>query len=163
MPSGRVDRPDEVDGGGAVCEVEGEAKPAFLVEPPAGAEGEIVLDRTVFYAESGGQVGDRGILRAAGGIFAVEDTQKIQASVFGHHGTVTTGKIAVGNGVTAKVDIAARNRTMRNHSATHLMHKALREVLELEGRLAPADRRGGVRAQAKPLPPSHTPTTSEGV
>ena len=94
-----------------------------------GEMGVVVLDDTPFYAESGGQVGDRGILRAAGGIFAVEDTQKIQASVFGHHGTVTTGKIAVGNGVTAKVDIAARNRTMRNHSATHLMHKALREAL----------------------------------
>jgi alanyl-tRNA synthetase len=94
-----------------------------------GDMGVVVLDDTPFYAESGGQVGDLGELRAAGGIFAVEDTQKIQATVFGHHGTVTTGKLAVGNGVTAKVDVAARNRTMRNHSATHLMHKALREVL----------------------------------
>ena len=95
-------------------------------------EGEIgvaVLDDTPFYAESGGQVGDSGELRSVHGIFAVEDTQKIQASVFGHHGVVKTGKLTVGNGVTAKVDVAARSRTVRNHSATHLMHKALREVL----------------------------------
>jgi alanyl-tRNA synthetase len=96
------------------------------------AEGEmgvVVLDDTSFYAESGGQCGDRGVLQSVHGIFAVEDTQKIQASVFGHHGVVKTGTLKVGNGVTAKVDLAARNRTMRNHSATHLMHKALREVL----------------------------------
>ncbi len=95
-------------------------------------EGEIgvaVLDETPFYAESGGQVGDRGELRSVHGIFTVEDTQKIQASVFGHHGVVTTGQLTVGNGVTAKVDGAARSHTIRNHSATHLMHKALREVL----------------------------------
>jgi len=94
-----------------------------------GEMGVVVLDDTPFYAESGGQVGDRGELRSVHGIFAVEDTQKIQATVFGHHGVVKTGKLAVGNGVTAKVDVAARSRTMRNHSATHLMHKALREVL----------------------------------
>ncbi|MDP2694178.1 MAG: alanine--tRNA ligase [Gallionella sp.] len=95
-------------------------------------EGEIgvaVLDDTPFYAESGGQVGDCGELRSVHGIFAVEDTQKIQATVFGHHGVVKTGKLSVGNGVTARVDVAARNHTIRNHSATHLMHKALREVL----------------------------------
>jgi alanyl-tRNA synthetase len=95
-------------------------------------EGDIgvaVLDDTPFYAESGGQVGDSGELRSVHGIFAVEDTQKIQATVFGHHGVVKTGKLSVGNGVTARVDIAARSRTMRNHSATHLLHKALREVL----------------------------------
>jgi len=94
-----------------------------------GEQGVAVLDDTPFYAESGGQVGDRGVLQSAHGIFAVEDTQKIQASVFGHHGIVTTGKLTVGNSVSARVDVAARNRTMRNHSATHLMHKALREVL----------------------------------
>ncbi|QDX81254.1 alanine--tRNA ligase [Denitratisoma sp. DHT3] len=91
--------------------------------------GVVVLDDTPFYAESGGQVGDRGELRSAHGIFAVEDTQKIQASVFGHHGVVTTGMLTVGNGVSARVDAQARGRTIRNHSATHLMHKALREVL----------------------------------
>jgi alanyl-tRNA synthetase len=94
-----------------------------------GELGVVVLDDTPFYAESGGQVGDRGVLHSVQGIFAVEDTQKIQASVFGHHGVVKTGKLAVGNGVTAKVDVVARNRTVRNHSVTHLMHKALREVL----------------------------------
>jgi len=94
-----------------------------------GEMGVIVLDHTPFYAESGGQVGDRGELRSVHGIFAVEDTQKIQATVFGHHGVVKTGVLRVGNGVTARVDVQARQRTMRNHSATHLLHKALREVL----------------------------------
>jgi alanyl-tRNA synthetase len=94
-----------------------------------GEMGVVVLDDTPFYAESGGQCGDRGVLQSVHGIFAVEDTQKIQASVFGHHGVVRTGTIKVGNGVTAKVDLQARARTVRNHSATHLMHKALREVL----------------------------------
>jgi len=96
------------------------------------AEGEmgvVVLDNTPFYAESGGQIGDQGVLQSVHGIFAVEDTQKIQAAVFGHHGVVKTGTLKVGNGVTAKVDVLARQRTMRNHSATHLLHKALREVL----------------------------------
>ncbi len=94
-----------------------------------GEMGVVVLDDTPFYAESGGQVGDRGELRSVHGIFAVEDTQKIQATVFGHHGVVTTGKLTVGNGVTARVDLQARARTARHHSAPHLMHKALREVL----------------------------------
>ncbi|MEQ1673482.1 MAG: alanine--tRNA ligase, partial [Candidatus Nitrotoga sp.] len=94
-----------------------------------GEMGVVVLDNTPFYAESGGQVGDCGVLQSSHGLFAVEDTQKIQASVFGHHGVMKTGKLTVGNSVNARVDVAARNRTMRNHSATHLMHKALREVL----------------------------------
>jgi alanyl-tRNA synthetase len=90
--------------------------------------GVVVLDNTPFYAESGGQVGDRGEIKGAG-LFAVEDTLKIQATVFGHHGVVKTGKLAVGQNVTARVDVAARGATARNHSVTHLMHKALREVL----------------------------------
>ncbi len=94
-----------------------------------GEMGVVVLDHTPFYAESGGQVGDRGELRGGAGIFGVEDTQKIQAAVFGHHGVVRTGKLAVGQGVVARVDVAARAATARNHSVTHLMHKALREVL----------------------------------
>ena len=91
--------------------------------------GIVVLDITPFYAESGGQVGDIGELRSTDGIFAVEDTQKIQASVFGHHGTLKTGTLKVGDQITAKVNMQARANSMRNHSATHLMHKALREVL----------------------------------
>ena len=96
------------------------------------AEGElgvVVLDHTPFYAESGGQVGDCGQLRGGNGIFQVEDTQKIQAAVFGHHGVVKTGTLAVGQAVQARVDTDARAATMRNHSVTHIMHKALREVL----------------------------------
>ncbi|MEQ1814784.1 MAG: alanine--tRNA ligase, partial [Candidatus Nitrotoga sp.] len=94
-----------------------------------GEMGVVVLDDTPFYAESGGQVGDCGVLHSSHGVFAVEDTQKIQASVFGHHGIMKTGKLTVGNSVNARVDVATRNRTMRNHSATHMLHKALREVL----------------------------------
>ncbi len=98
----------------------------------AGEAGVVVLDRTPFYAESGGQVGDRGELTKGGvclTLFAVEDTQKIQPEVFGHYGTVKTGEIALGDTVAAQVDLDRRTRTMRHHSATHLMHKALREVL----------------------------------
>ncbi len=91
--------------------------------------GVVVLDETPFYAESGGQIGDCGELKSANGIFAVEDTQKIQATVFGHHGVLKTGTLSVGDSLTAKVNTQARAASMRNHSATHLMHKALREVL----------------------------------
>lgn len=94
-----------------------------------GDQGVIVLDNTPFYAESGGQIGDSGELKTSTGLFAVEDTQKVQATVFGHHGTLKTGVIKVGDQVSAKVNLQARTATMRNHSATHLMHKALREVL----------------------------------
>ncbi|SFC36568.1 alanine--tRNA ligase [Collimonas sp. OK412] len=95
----------------------------------AGQDAIVVLDTTPFYAESGGQVGDSGVLEAAGGLFEVADTQKIQADVFGHHGKLLSGSLAVGGQLNAKVDTAVRARTVRNHSATHLMHKALREVL----------------------------------
>jgi alanyl-tRNA synthetase len=94
-----------------------------------GETGVVVLDNTPFYAESGGQVGDSGELRSTQAIFAVEDTQKIQAAVFGHHGVVKTGKLRVGDNVNARVDGRARAATERNHSVTHLMHKALRSVL----------------------------------
>ena len=94
-----------------------------------GDAGTVILDETPFYAESGGQVGDRGVLQSTQGIFAVEDTQKIQAAVFGHQGVLKTGSLKIGDELVAKVDMVARKRTMRNHSATHLMHKALREVL----------------------------------
>ncbi len=114
---------------------------------PSLAEGEagvVVLDHTPFYAESGGQVGDRGELLASGGAFRVDDTQKIQADVFGHHGQVARGSLSVGDAVDARVDVVARARTVRNHSATHLMHKALREVLgghvQQKGSLVDADK-----------------------
>jgi alanyl-tRNA synthetase len=94
-----------------------------------GDQGVVILDNTPFYAESGGQVGDCGELKSSSGLFAVEDTQKVQATVFGHHGILKTGTLSVGESLTAKVDMQARTATMRNHSATHLMHKALREVL----------------------------------
>ena len=95
----------------------------------AGESGVVVLDRTPFYAESGGQVGDRGELATSHGTFAVEDTQKIQAGVFGHHGAVKTGRVNAGDTVDAHVDTRARQRAAWNHSATHLMHAALRTVL----------------------------------
>ena len=91
-----------------------------------------MLDRTPFYAESGGQVGDRGELSKGGAcltLFHVDDTQKIQPDVNGHVGEMKTGELRIGDTVAATVDQEARGRTMRNHSATHLMHKALREVL----------------------------------
>ena len=100
------------------------------VQSIAGGEaGIVVLNHTPFYAESGGQAGDAGELDAAKGTFEVTDTLKIQPDVFGHHGKLAAGALAVGDRVAAKVDTARRARTMRNHSATHLMHKALREVL----------------------------------
>jgi len=109
-----------------------------------GSQGIVVLSSTPFYAESGGQVGDNGVLKSANGIFAVEDTQKIQAAVFGHHGILKTGTLHVGDTVKANVDMASRASTMRNHSATHLMHKALREVLgehvQQKGSLVDADK-----------------------
>jgi len=120
-----------------------------------GEQGVVVLDHTPFYAESGGQVGDSGALHSTHGVFAVEDTQKIQASVFGHHGVIKTGKLSVGNSVHARVDVAARSRTMRNHSATHLMHKALREVLgshvQQKGSLVDADKTRFDFVQPQPM------------
>ena len=95
----------------------------------AGDDAVVVLDHTPFYAESGGQVGDTGELRNATSLLRVEDTMKIQADVFGHQGRVVEGEIKLGDRLTARVDAARRARTVRNHSATHLMHKALREVL----------------------------------
>ena len=95
----------------------------------SGEEGVVVLDRTPFYAESGGQVGDSGELTAGTGSFAVGDTQKIQAEVFGHKGRMLTGRLAVGDRVTAQVSAVARARTANNHSSTHLLHAALRQVL----------------------------------
>jgi alanyl-tRNA synthetase len=128
----------------------------------SGQNGVIVLDATPFYAESGGQVGDEGTLtvraepveasanpstssgRTGEVVFEVQDTQKIKADVFGHHGVLTSGSLKVGDSVTAQVNLELRAKTIRNHSATHLMHKALREVLgehvQQKGSLVNAER-----------------------
>ncbi len=110
----------------------------------AGDDAVVVLDQTPFYAESGGQVGDTGELRNATTRMLVEDTIKIQADVFGHHGHVVEGTVSVGDTFVARIDTERRARTVRNHSATHLMHKALREVLgghvQQKGSLVNAER-----------------------
>jgi len=110
----------------------------------AGDDAVIVLDHTPFYAESGGQVGDTGELRNASARVAVEDTIKVQAAVYGHQGRVLEGQVSVGDTLVARVDAEHRARTVRNHSATHLMHKALREVLgshvQQKGSLVNAER-----------------------
>lgn len=115
-----------------------------VAELKNGQSGVVVLDTTPFYAESGGQVGDAGLLVSGSTSFAVEDTLKIKADVYGHHGTLTQGTLAVGDHVDAQVDMAVRAATVRNHSATHLMHKALREVLgdhvQQKGSLVNAER-----------------------
>ena len=110
----------------------------------AGDDVVVVLDHTPFYAESGGQVGDAGELRNASTRLVVDDTLKIQADVFGHHAQVVEGSVKVGDSFVAKVDTERRAKTVRNHSATHLMHKALREVLgahvQQKGSLVNAER-----------------------
>ena len=115
-----------------------------VTELASGQSGVVVLDTTPFYSESGGQVGDEGAIFCDSAMFEVVDTQKIKADVFGHHGTLKTGVLKVGDSVTAHVDAARRAATQRNHSVTHLMHKALREVLgehvQQKGSLVNADR-----------------------
>jgi len=110
----------------------------------AGQNGVVVLDNTPFYAESGGQVGDEGLITGDGMRFAVQDTLKIKADVFGHHGTLESGSLKVGDAVSAEVNTEVRAATMRNHSVTHIMHKALREVLgehvQQKGSLVNAER-----------------------
>ncbi len=109
-----------------------------------GQDGVVVLDTTPFYAESGGQVGDEGVLTNGASSFAVLDTLKIKADVFGHHGAVVQGTLSVGDSIDAQVNTEVRAHSMRNHSATHLMHKALREVLgthvQQKGSLVNAER-----------------------
>ena len=113
----------------------------------AGESGVVVLESTPFYAESGGQVGDQGVISAIGADgsrFAVQDTQKIKADVFGHHGVLAAGSLKVGDAVQAQVDAELRAATMRNHSVTHIMHKALHTVLgehvQQKGSLVNAER-----------------------
>lgn len=110
----------------------------------AGQEAIVVLDITPFYAESGGQVGDTGVLQNDAALFEVADTQKILSSVFGHHGSLSQGTLKVGDSVAAQVNAEHRQHTIRNHSATHLMHKALKVVLgdhvQQRGSLVDADK-----------------------
>ncbi|MBU9816726.1 alanine--tRNA ligase [Rahnella sp. C60] len=94
----------------------------------AGVNAIVVLDDTPFYGESGGQVGDKGVLKTAAGIFSVSDTQKYGKAI-GHQGALNAGKLSVGDSVEAEVDAARRDRIRLNHSATHLLHAALRQVL----------------------------------
>jgi alanyl-tRNA synthetase len=142
------------------------AEGAATSELKAGQTGLVVLDTTPFYAESGGQVGDEGMIespsspspqRGEGAKFQVDDTQKIKSDVFGHHGTLQLGTLKVGDAVTAKVDMAKRHATMRNHSVTHLMHKALREVLgdhvQQKGSLVDADKTRFDFTQNQPVTP----------
>ena len=121
----------------------------------AGDEAVVVLDRTPFYAESGGQVGDQGELVGSTGTYSVADTQKVQPDVSGHYGTLKTGALKLGDKVEAGVDSALRSRTERNHSVTHLMHKALREVLgphvQQKGSLVDADKTRFDFAHDKPM------------
>lgn len=109
-----------------------------------GQEAVVVLDQTPFYAESGGQVGDSGVLSGYGSSFSVEDTQKILPHVFGHYGVVSLGTLKVGDQLTARINLEQRQKTIRNHSVTHIMHKALREVLgehvQQKGSLVDADK-----------------------
>jgi len=127
-------------------------------ELKAGQNGVVVLDVTPFYAESGGQVGDAGAITAGGARFDVTDTLKIKADVFGHHGTLQAGSLKVGDSVQAQVDTARRAATMRNHSVTHLMHKALREVLgahvQQKGSLVDADKTRFDFAHNAPVTPA---------
>ena len=144
----------------------------------SGDQGTVVLDRTPFYAEAGGQVGDKGELIGSGGTFQVADTQKIQADVYGHHGALKTGTLKVGDKVEARVD-TARARTMRNHSVTHIMQGAARgartaraaeglagrpgqDALRLLARQA-GERSGAARGRAprQCRDPRNTPTRAE--
>jgi alanyl-tRNA synthetase len=117
----------------------------------AGDEGTVVLDRTPFYAEGGGQAGDAGTI----GPFQVRDTQKISGTAFGHRGVLESGSLAVGDVVEARVADTRRRATMRNHSATHLLHKALREVLgdhvQQKGSLVDADKTRFDFAHTQPM------------
>ncbi len=114
-----------------------------VAELAEGETGAVVLDNTPFYAESGGQIGDVGYISAGGNRFEVRDTQKIKAAVHGQFGIMVAGRLKVGDAVSAEIDNDIRNANMRNHSATHLMHKALRDVLgghvEQKGSLVTAE------------------------
>ena len=128
-----------------------------VADMQAGHAGVVVLSSTPFYAESGGQVGDEGAIVSEAAMFEVADTQRIKADVFGHHGLLASGAIKIGDAVTAHVNAMTRAATMRNHSATHLMHKALREVLgthvQQKGSLVNAERTRFDFAHTAPVTP----------
>jgi alanyl-tRNA synthetase len=112
---------------GQVLAIYKQGSPVEFIE--AGDEAVVVLDQTPFYAESGGQVGDCGEILDTNGTFEVTDTQKIQAGVFGHKGLLRSGRLAIKDTVQARVNPKTRISTANNHSATHLLHAALRKVL----------------------------------
>lgn len=133
---------DTLSDTGRITAMARDARPVETAE--SGDEVVLVLDNTPFYAESGGQVGDRGELRAGGGVIEVTDTRSLAKNVVGHIGRVVEGRVAVNDEVTACVDPAQRKDTMRNHSATHLLHAALKKVLgghvQQKGSLVEAER-----------------------
>jgi alanyl-tRNA synthetase len=105
------------------------AEGALVDRLEAGARGELVTGKTPFYGEAGGQIGDQGEIRFPGGVFVVEDTQKPLDGLVVHRGVVQSGSLALGAAVALAVDSGRRNATRRNHSATHLLHWALRKVV----------------------------------
>jgi len=129
-----------------------------VAELKHGQAGVVVLEATPFYAESGGQVGDSGRLHSGSAHFAVADTQKIKADVYGHHGQLEAGTLAVGDHVLAEVDGDRRAAIARHHSATHLLHLALREVLgahvQQKGSLVTPERTRFDFAHHAPLTPA---------
>ena len=139
----------------------------FAGQLRSGERGVVVLDRTPFYAESGGQVGDRGRLESEGMLFEVEDTQKLQPGVFAHHGVVRSGTLRTGDRVHARVDANLRSRTRHNHSATHLLHAALRSVLgthvQQKGSLVDASRTRFDFSHDKPMSPEEIRRVEEMV
>jgi alanyl-tRNA synthetase len=149
----RFDGYEHLEGRGAVTALYVQGTSVDSIS--AGQEAIVVLDATPFYAESGGQVGDTGVLSTDVASFDVQDTQKIQNGVFGHHGVLASGKLTVGDVIQAKIDAARRASTVRNHSATHLMHKALRQVLgehvQQRGSLVDADKTRFDFAQDQPV------------
>ncbi|MEN9659660.1 MAG: hypothetical protein RL571_3125 [Pseudomonadota bacterium] len=124
----------------------------------AGEAGVVVLDHTPFYAESGGQAGDVGQIFAGNILFDVTDTQKVKSDVFGHQGMLSNGSLNVGDTVTACIDLAKRQASQRNHSATHLLHAALRSVLgthvEQKGSLVTFERTRFDFSQPRPVTPA---------
>ncbi len=119
-----------------------DGQPVDRLDP--GTPAIVVTNRTPFYAESGGQAGDRGVLRHSGAMFHVDTTQKIRPGVIGHHGSLHSGALQIGDSIEAGVDADLRARTAANHSATHLLHAALRAILGThvaqKGSLVDADR-----------------------